>query len=176
MTQNNTLDASDASFCAKCSRLGKTCCQDSDVYVTQGDLLRIKTFTGHSKFFEYRAPSDPSYRDQSDDPVWDTLVFKKDGSRRVLCRDAVLNCIFLGQTGCFLPMDVRPLICRLHPFQYTVSGLEPDLAAGCPLHLLAPGITLEAQLKLSRITAEKWHKLLYAEIIKEAEDENRINL
>lgn len=172
----NGIPPHEDSFCAKCSKRGRTCCQDTDIYVTTGDIMRIKAFTGWEHVFEYRSPADPSYLDQSDDPVWAAHVFQNRVSRRVLCRDSFFNCLFLKDSGCMLPLDVRPLVCRLHPYQYTAEGIKQTLAPGCPHGLVTPGQTLEKELNLSRTTAGEWHRRLYAEIIKEGRDENRIDL
>jgi Fe-S-cluster containining protein len=32
------------------------------------------------------------------------------------------SCVFLGPKGCRLPMDARPLYCRLYPFWFTEDG------------------------------------------------------
>ncbi|MBC7077089.1 MAG: YkgJ family cysteine cluster protein [Synergistales bacterium] len=152
------------SLCARCARLGKTCCQTCEIYVTPGDVARIEAFTGQTGFYEFRVPDDPVYLDQDDDPEWAACVFRPDGSRRVLKRKADGDCVFLGPRGCQLPLEVRPLVCRLYPINYTARGLEPELAKGCPVQLLPPGMGLLEALDMSRSQAEIWHRQLYAEI------------
>ncbi|MFH1152716.1 MAG: YkgJ family cysteine cluster protein [Pseudomonadota bacterium] len=168
MTQQETCDAP---LCARCSTLGKTCCQTTEIYVTPGDIRRIASQVGGRDFFEYRSPEDPAYLDQSHDPVWAAHVFRSNGTRRVLRRDTQSNCRFLGANGCHLSMEVRPLICRLYPYQYTAAGLEQELAPGCPLKLLPMDHTLEQELNMSRQIAGEWHSLLYAEIRKETDND-----
>lgn len=151
-------------LCARCARLGKTCCQTSEVYVTPGDVARIEAFTGRGDFYEFRAPANPEYLQQEDGPMWAACVFRPDGTRRILRRKPEGDCVFLGAKGCMLPLEVRPLLCRLYPFHYTARGLEPDLARGCPTHLLPPGVGLLEALQMTREQGEAWHRQLYAEI------------
>jgi Fe-S-cluster containining protein len=106
----------DESFCARCARHTTTCCQWREIYVTPGDVERIVAFSGGRDFFEFSRPSDPSYGDQDHDAAWASCVFRADGTRRVLSRWPDGACFFLGAQGCALPAEVRPLVCRLHPF------------------------------------------------------------
>lgn len=158
----------DAEFlCVRCAKHTRTCCQRSEIYVTLGDVQRIKDFTGQTDFHEFRAAENPSYADQDDDPIWDQHVFRADGTRRVLHRQPNGDCTFLGPQGCQLPLETRPLICRLYPFAYTAEGIEDELSSGCPLELLAPGQGLLDALDMRREDAERWHSQLYAELQRE---------
>lgn len=155
---------SDSEFlCARCARHQRTCCQDTEIYVTLGDVERIAAYTGRRDFVEFSTPS-TLYRDQDDDPVWRDQVFRKDGSRRVLRHQVGGDCTFLGEQGCTLPGNVRPLICRLFPFDYTADGILDEPANGCPVELLMPGQTLLPTLRMERSDAQIWHQQLYAEI------------
>ena len=147
----------------------KTCCQTAEVYVTRGDVRRIEEFTGQADFHEFRPPENPVYLpdDQNDDPVWNENVFQADGTRRVLKRQAGGDCTFLGPAGCQLPLEMRPLICRIYPFDYDADGLLDDLAKGCPLELLRPKQDLVEALEMRRSDAERWHEQLYAELRQE---------
>ena len=151
-------------LCLKCARRGKTCCQMCEIYVTPGDVERIQMFTGRHDFYEFRLPQNPRYLDQDDDPEWARCVFRPDGSRRVLRRTESGDCVFLGTCGCQLPWEVRPLVCRLYPVEYTATGLKTDLADGCPVDLLPPGQDLLSALGMTWAQAEVWHRQLYAEI------------
>ncbi|MCA9263403.1 MAG: YkgJ family cysteine cluster protein [Planctomycetales bacterium] len=158
----------DLFLCARCSRHRKTCCQTSEVYTTPEDVQRIAHYTNHQDFTEYRAPDNAEYADQDDDSAWQQYVFRSDGTRRVLRREADGDCTFLGEQGCRLPLEVRPLVCRLYPFQYTEAGIDHDLADGCPLELLRPGLGLLDELEMTRGDADRWHRQLYQEIRLEA--------
>jgi Fe-S-cluster containining protein len=126
---------------------------------------RIREYTKQTDFYEYRKPADYSYLDQDDDPLWREAVFRPDGTRRVLKLDLFGNCCFLGQNGCTLPLDVRPLVCRLHPHAYNEKGIFSELAEGCPIYLLDTGQTLEQAVSgFCAEDAYKWHNMLYTEI------------
>ena len=157
-------------LCARCARQGKTCCQWSEVYTTRGDMGRIGRHTGLTGFIELARPANPEYADQSNDPVWQAHVFGRDGKRRVLKKLPSGDCLFLRPTGCQLPLDVRPLVCRLYPFSYTAAGIDPQLDAGCPRSLLAPGETLIDTLHMSLDEAREWHRILYEEILFDGDD------
>jgi Fe-S-cluster containining protein len=150
-------------LCVRCARHGKTCCQWTDIYVTLGDVERIMCHEGGDDFYEFRAPTDPFYSQQDDDPVWERCVFQDDGTRRVVKRFANGDCFFLTPEGCRLPQDIRPLICRLHPCQYTAAGIT-ELAADCPVHLLGSGETVIQAIQMDLGQARLWHTQLYREI------------
>ena len=154
----------DESFCARCARHIRNCCQVPDVYVSPGDRERIASFTGRDDFFEFRQSSDPSYFEQQHDPAWSEYVVQHDGSRRILKHTAHGDCTFLGPQGCILPTQVRPLVCRLYPFHYTEEGISQQLVPGCPVELLRPGQDLIQVLNMSLEEARVWHRQLYEEI------------
>lgn len=152
-------------ICARCAQTGKTCCQLTEIYVTAGDVRRIAAFSSRIDFYEYRMPVNPEYAADDSDPVWQRLVFRPDGSRRVIKHQETGDCFFLGAHGCQLPLTARPLICRLHPYLYTAEGIiDGVLDERCPSHLLEPGSTLPAALGMSLGEARGWHNALYAEI------------
>lgn len=156
-------------LCVRCSRHMKTCCQTSEVYATPGDVRRIAEWTGRDDFTEFRVPSDPVYLEQDDDPTWARYVFREDNSRRVLKREESGDCTFLGEQGCRLPLETRPLICRMYPYDYNERGLRDELANGCPLELLRPGQELIEVLDMKLDDARRWHEQLYDEIRLEAD-------
>ena len=155
-------------LCVRCARHMKTCCQTSEIYVTPGDVQRIGEFTGRDDFKEFRAPEDPIYLQLDDDPVWIEHVIRPDGTRRVLKRQENGDCTFLGNHGCVLPLETRPLICRMYPYDYDANGIRDDLANGCPMELLRPGQGLVAALEMNRADAQRWHRQLYAEVIQDS--------
>lgn len=151
-------------LCVRCARHMKTCCQTSEVYATLGDVERIAAHTGQRDFVEFRVPEDPIYLEQSDDPTWEHYVFRDDGTRRVVRRLENGDCMFLGEQGCVLPLETRPLICRIYPYDYNAEGIKPDLAHGCPMELIRPGETLLTELDMRLADAERWRKQLYEEL------------
>ena len=146
----------------------KTCCQTTEVHVTLGDVERISGFAGRDDFTEFRVPMNSAYADQADDAAWQQYVFREDGSRRVLKRQLNGDCTFLGSQGCVLPLETRPLVCRLYPYDYSEQGIHIELTPGCPLELLPPGVALIEELNIKLDDARRWHKQLYAEIQLEA--------
>ena len=154
-------------LCADCSAHQKTCCQKRDIYLTPGDVERIKKFTLTENFYEFRTPSDPSYMETDDDPMWSEHVFRSDSSRRVLKQDTFGNCAFLTKNGCAMAINERPLVCRLHPYDYNADGLYERLIPECPVYLLDPGTTLQEAIGLDLNQAFQWHHMLYSEIILE---------
>lgn len=157
--------ATPTTLCARCALLGRTCCQGREIYITPGDVRRISAMTGALQFVEWNRTSDPSYLDQDDDPVWRLHVFRSDGSRRILKRNSNGDCIFLGVGGCRLAMEVRPLLCRLHPLAYTADHIDEEPDAGCPRHLLMAGESLFEATRTSLALAKNWHRQLYEEIL-----------
>jgi Fe-S-cluster containining protein len=155
-------------LCEGCARQGRTCCQQTDIYITVEDVRRIRERIGLSDFYEFRRATNPAYEDQADDPLWAACVFRPDGSRRVLKRDGTGNCCFLSRTGCVLEMGARPLVCRLHPHRYDAERIYPDIAPECPVHLLRPDQSLEQTIaSFGSAKARLWHRMLYNEIRKE---------
>lgn len=151
-------------LCVRCSRHMQTCCQTCEVYATPGDVERIARHTGRDDFTEFRVPLNPVYAEHDDDTAWQQHVFRKDGSRRVLKRLPDGDCTFLGPQGCTLPLETRPLVCRLYPYDYDEHEIHDELATGCPLELLQPGLGLIQELDMNLDDARRWHKQLYAEI------------
>ncbi len=156
-------------LCALCAGRGLTCCQgaDRDIFVTAGDVRRISGITGHLDFFEFRRPVNTAYCGDDADPVWSLKVFRPDGTRRVLKKNPSGDCIFLTPNGCVLPLHLRPLICRLHPVDYTAEKILPELAPGCPVDLLEPGANLLQSIGIDPQEVIGWHRALYAEITSE---------
>jgi Fe-S-cluster containining protein len=163
------------SLCARCARQGKTCCQGREIYLTPGDIQRIRAFTGELQFMEWSPTTDPSYLDQDGDPVWQRHVFDGDGRRRTLRRRPDGDCLFLGPQGCGLPLEVRPLLCRLHPVTYTADRIDSTADEGCPRYLLEADESVFDAIHMTMDLARQWHRQLYEEIMTDAHDD-RIDL
>lgn len=156
---------SDEFLCVRCAKHYSTCCQQTDIYVTLGDVRRIIEASSTTNFTEFRPPADPAYDQTEEDPFWQQHVFRPDGTRRVLKQQPNGDCRFLGPQGCTLAATVRPLICRLYPFDYTADGLKEQPAGGCPVELLRPQQQLLQVLGMDRAQAEQYRAQLYAELI-----------
>ena len=150
--------------CAKHAAMGPTCCQTSEVFVTEGDKQRIAAYTGRDDFWENRAPGDPVYLEQDDDPNWLKWAFRPAGTRPILKRHPGKgDCTFLGKEGCTLPLETRPIVCRLYPYNYNEQGLT-GVSTGCPAEVIPPGSTILEVLGMVRRDAERWHAQLYTEL------------
>jgi Fe-S-cluster containining protein len=150
-------------LCATCAGQGKSCCIDRDILVSDSDLRRIAEHTKTVDFFEMRVPQSAAYLDQEDDPNWNIYTLHPDGTRRVLKHAWPGNCWFLTDIGCLLPEHVRPLVCRLHPVEFTekkITGFSPE----CPSEHLPEGESLLANLKMNLDLAETWRQQLYDEL------------
>jgi len=167
------------SLCSECAAIQLTCCckERRDILLTQGDIARITRTIEHQDFWEYRQPGDPIYSEQDDDPNWIVYTVRADGTRKVLKKTAEQTCLFLTQTGCFLSEEVRPLVCRMYPFNYTEQGLQ-GIEAECPVHLLPPGTNLLDVLGMSAEKAAQWREMLYDELRTQGEHlhESRTNV
>jgi uncharacterized protein len=155
--------------CARHAQLGKTCCQTCEVFVTAGDRRRIEESlrasgsTVPAAFWEYRAPADARYLDQEHDPSWLRFAFRSDLTRPVLRRLPAGDCLFLGESGCCLPLFVRPLVCRLYPYTYTEQSID-GVSDECPREVVPPGSTILQVLDMRREEADVWHRQLYEEL------------
>jgi Fe-S-cluster containining protein len=151
-------------LCAKCAQHERTCCQKTQIFITDGDLQRITDHVGRSDFWEYCRPPDPELvQPQAHDPNWIPYTLRADGTRPQLKHQASGDCTFLTPTGCSLPTEVRPLVCRLYPYNYTeqrITGTVP----GCPLYLLETRQTLSQGIGIRLEDAKRWRQQLYDEL------------
>ena len=157
------MEGQQLSGCAKCATLGKTCCQSREILVTAGDQERITAFTGSGDFAAYAFPADPAYLAQDDDPNWLLWAFRPDGTRPILRRQPNGDCMFLGAAGCVLPLEVRPLVCRLYPYTYTERGID-GVSNECPPEVIPAGSTILQVLDMRLVDAVRWHEMLYNEL------------
>ncbi len=147
----------------------KTCCQRAEILVTGGDLERIGAHTGRTDFWSLRRPANAAYLENDpDDPDWTRLTTDGEGRRRMLVKKPSGDCHFLGSAGCVLPLEVRPLVCRLYPFAYTERGLDGLDDDYCPTEALLPkgmpGVTMLTVLGMVPADGERWRSALYAEL------------
>lgn len=151
-----------STHCYRCFQNGTSCCKGTQILLTIGDVRRIARFLDTFNFFTFEVP-DPDYRDPGDDPAWLSLTVDPDGRRRVLKRTPEKRCFMLAENGCVLPMRIRPLICRLHPYTYReadISGIDPT----CPIAREGNWPMLLEQMGMTMIEAREWHRLLYCEL------------
>lgn len=149
-------------LCFKCSLNGTSCCKGTQICLTSGDIVRISRFLGIRHFFTIEMP-DIVYLDPGDDPTWIALTIRPDGQRRVLKRTMDKSCTMLGENGCQLPLLVRPLVCRLHPYEFTekgISGVDPT----CPISQERDWPSVMEQLGMAVSATNQWHSMLYCEL------------
>ncbi|MBU0479703.1 MAG: hypothetical protein KKG47_01245 [Proteobacteria bacterium] len=161
------------SLCVLCAQRGTSCCVNRDILITTADAGRIAAYYGDLNFFEYRKPSSTAYVEQDDDPEWNILTVRVDGSRRVLNRQNESLCFFLTETGCRLSATVRPLVCRLHPVEYTAAGVT-GVSPECPVQFLAHPETLLDSLQMNLTEAESWRRQLYEELRQDALNRKKV--
>lgn len=155
--------------CARCARMQKTCCQRTEILITKGDEARIAHHTGRADFWSVRVPLDATYVESDpNDPNWLRYTTDAKGRRRMLKKQANGDCVFLGAQGCVLPLEVRPIVCRLYPFAYNERGLDGMDDGYCPREVLIaghqPGVTMLTVLNMSVLDGERWRAMLYDEL------------
>lgn len=154
--------------CAKCATIQKTCCQTAEILLTSGDVARIQAYSSRTSddFSEYRAPRDSAYLEVDPaDPDWTRYTVRADGTRHVLKRHSNGDCTFLGEQGCVLPTEIRPLVCRLYPFSYTFERITGSTEEYCPVSRVAPpGMTMLTVLGMNPTDGERWRRTLYEEL------------
>jgi Fe-S-cluster containining protein len=153
-------------LCVVCAGQGRSCCVNRDIVISPGDVDRITSYTGTGDFHELRPAGNPEYLEQDDDPLWQLCTVQLCGRRKVLRHASPGLCWFLGEHGCRLPGEVRPLVCRLHPVQFNAERLT-GLSSECPREHLPPGENVLTNLAMDLGLAEQWRQQLYAELRRE---------
>ena len=153
------------SFCARCAASGYTCCHNTRIILTHGDLARIVAVAGDG-FYEYVEAGKAGKRDLETDPIWAGL-FASGRLLRVLRRRPDGSCHFLAENGCRLTLEARPLLCRLYPYDYTHTSITGVHAPYCSEPECGDPDLLLALLGMNREAAEQWRSDLYREIEEE---------
>lgn len=133
--------------------------------VTEADKARIAAWLGPDSppFWEDRWPARPDQVDDGSDPTW-TVAFHMDGSRPILRHQPNRDCVFLGPTGCRLPTETRPLVCRLYPRIFDERGFI-GLDNACPAEVIPEGLSIMDLIDMDPDRAERWRRQLYSEIL-----------
>ena len=115
--------------CARCAKaLGKTCCEPSPhehlAMVTHADIARISEHTrlAARRFTQEEAVSEQGAVDfEALWPLYRGYFLRGPVRTVLLARNGA--CVFLHPTaGCSLPAHVRPVACRLYPFDKWADG------------------------------------------------------
>jgi Fe-S-cluster containining protein len=102
------------------------------------------------------------------DPEWIPLTLASDGTRRMLRQRPDGDCTFLGDAGCTLPGEVRPLVCRLYPWAFDYTGVHGEKPEYCPVAMLSTdGRPMVEVLGMQAGDAHGWHRMLYDELREE---------
>jgi Fe-S-cluster containining protein len=115
--------------CARCPKvLGKSCCEprgtESLALLTRSDVERISSYTRLSprRFTQEEAVTEQEAADfENRWPLYRGYFLRGPVSVTLLAREGA--CVFYDrETGCTLPADVRPVACRLYPFEQWGDG------------------------------------------------------
>jgi Fe-S-cluster containining protein len=148
----------------------KTCCEgDPWIILTLRDVERIAAHTGRSDFVVNKHYPDLSFMQRfAYDPNWQKYTVRPGNMRRQVRATEQGACHFLGAAGCELPTSVRPLVCRLFPYNYNeygIIGIYSGADLMCPVHLLEDGISLARDLGVGMIEqVDAWRTTLYREL------------
>ncbi len=161
------------SFCAICYSDGKECCRFREVVVTDGDIERIQNHSSKTDFYENRVPKEARHLEVDDeDPNWVLYTVNEDKTRRILKNRPDGNCILLGEDGCTLPLDVRPLICRLHPYYFSENEML-CIDEDCPIAFFEKPANILERMGMGYEKAEEWRKQLYKELREQYEKKRK---
>lgn len=162
------------SKCSECAKLQTTCCEDvrSEIGVTSGDIRRILEFTGRNDFYhlmpvleENKYILENPANIEKGSEVYVRYFFDDQGRRNVLKKNEKKACCFLSQDGCALPLDIRPIMCRLYPYHWDDDGNIEITAFGCPKSLFKDEQEIRAELCIPEEEAKKLITVFYAEIM-----------
>lgn len=153
------------SHCVGCASRGQSCCQNVKIYLTLGDVERIAKAGQAGDFFALE-PLTPEYEDGGGDAEWNPLILNPDGRRRVIRQKDGGDCWFLGPAGCGLSSEVRPLLCRVYPYDFREYGLH-GICPSCPVSREADWqrVLENSEMRVENVLG--WINQLYAEIRKE---------
>jgi uncharacterized protein len=151
--------------CIACAARGDSCCCGVQVYLTAEDVKRIAGFLGIETFWSYEQP-DADYTICEEEPEWPSYVTRSDGTRRTVKRTSTFDCVLLTANGCKLPLHLRPLLCRLHPYLFSRDALL-GISPGCPVSQLSDQDELLTAMQMDYESVEHWRKLLYEEVDEE---------
>jgi Fe-S-cluster containining protein len=154
--------------CIACARKGQSCCTNVHIYLTRGDIERIRQQCPSEDFFA-TAPLTDDYEDGGGDPDWNPAILDAEGKRRVMRQQTNGGCHFLTPTGCRLPSVVRPLLCRIYPYEFRswqLSGISPC----CPVASQSDWLRILEESEMKQANARTWVAQLKEEIFAEKHD------
>ena len=153
------------SYCLDCASRNQSCCVNVHIFITSGDIERISQASDIHDFYSSE-PLTPEYFDGGGDPDWNNLILDENGCRKIVRQTETGNCIFLSEKGCRLKPDIRPLLCRIYPYDFTGRKIV-GISNYCPV---SADNSWQEVLNLSQMhyhAAQEWIKQLYDEIYHE---------
>lgn len=166
------------SKCSECSKLQLTCCEleVTEVAITNGDIRRISDYTGRNDFYHLKQVSEEMkyvYENPANVPKgleqYVEYLFDEEGRRNILKKNERNGCCFLTPNGCALPSNIKPIICRLFPYDWNDNrDVWMDFTT-CPKILFKDEQELKELVCLPEEEAKRLIDLLYYEIMNESE-------
>jgi len=162
------------SICEECAKIQKTCCERNDIRIglTNGDIERIALFAACEDFYEGKALEEefrgkyanPSRYDEGE-YIYVTCLFDDEGRWNVMKRNENQGCWFITPTGCSLPPEVRPLMCRIYPYDWNDQQEIWINGTYCLASLFTDNEDLAKKVALPPEEAKRLVKLFYEEIM-----------
>lgn len=153
------------SYCLDCASKNRSCCVNVHIFITSGDIERISQASDTKDFYS-KEPLTPEYFDGGGDPEWNGLILDENGCRKVLSQKPNGECIFLSDRGCRLKPDVRPLLCRIYPYDFLGSKIS-GICHSCPVSASDDWQAVLNQSQMHYGAALEWVKQLYEEIYRD---------
>ena len=110
-------------ICELCHKKGNGCCyfiptgENQQIGLFIDDIKKIETFLNidMDNFITIKEVSQKfiEFLYSTTSPLLDMIFYK---NRAYLLKTVEHKCIFLSDDGCKLPIDIRPLYCRVYPF------------------------------------------------------------
>lgn len=160
MTSPSENGHNDQYVCARCAQISHTCChvdpgdEEFCFPLSRSEWERIVAHCHDADGFADERNTKPFLDTMCRlFPKHDTLIlslFPLDGTHMRLASDAEGQCVFLTDTGCRLPRDVRPWFCLLFPFWVRGRLLTMFTASDCLV--CRETKTIEQSLELLGIT------------------------
>lgn len=157
--------------CIACAQQGQSCCRNVHIYLTCGDVDRIGQICLTKNFYHF-APLTADYEDGGGDPAWNTAILDTEGKRRVVRQKDNGDCYFLTENGCSLPSHVRPLLCRIYPYDFRPYSLC-GISSSCPIAKEPQWLHILNASEMKKSNAQIWISQLYEEIGKEQSHRRR---
>lgn len=155
-------------MCALCAAKGGGCCRNTRVFLTRGDVERVERAVGEKDFWErLDVRVDAHATGLMHDPAWERIFSGQGGWRALRHVSGTGDCRFLTTGGCSLPVEARPLICRLYPFDYNDVAIKGVYGHLCPEPFRDNPALLLAMLGMGREEAERLRAKLYRELAAE---------